>query len=63
MNSTKFPRIPILGLLQHHVFFTPRNWCLWTCETRIDVWLKTAEFMMYLPISDAFNFDADRYKR
>lgn len=39
------------------------DWCLRTCETRIDVWLKTAEFMIYLPMSDAFNFDADRYKR
>ncbi|CAI1591641.1 Protein of uncharacterised function (DUF1133) [Serratia fonticola] len=38
------------------------DWCMRTCETRIDVWLKTAEFMMYLPMSDAFNFDAGRYK-
>ncbi|MFC0225659.1 DUF1133 family protein [Serratia aquatilis] len=37
------------------------DWCLRTCETRIDVWLKTAEFMLYLPMSDAFNSNIGRF--
>ncbi|VXC77077.1 conserved hypothetical protein [Enterobacterales bacterium 8AC] len=38
-----------------------RDWCMRTCETRIDVWLRTAEFMLYLPMSDAFNSNIDRF--
>lgn len=30
------------------------EWCFRTCCSRIDVWLKLAEFMLYLPMRDAF---------
>lgn len=36
------------------------DWCMRTCETRISVWLKTAEYMLYLPMSDAFNSNIER---
>jgi hypothetical protein len=39
------------------------EWCMRTCETRIAVWLKTAEFMLYLPMSDAFNSNVARFYR
>lgn len=39
------------------------EWCLRTCETRIAVWLKTAEFMLYRPMSDAFEMNSERFYR
>lgn len=39
------------------------DWCLRKCETRIAVWLKTAEYMLYLPMSDAFNSNTERFYR
>ena len=30
------------------------EWCLRTCESRIDVWLNVAESMLYKPMCDAF---------
>ncbi|EFA2749443.1 DUF1133 family protein [Escherichia coli] len=31
------------------------EWCYATCRNRIDAWLKMAEFMLYLPMRDAFS--------
>lgn len=32
-----------------------------TCRRRIDVWLGTAESMLYRPMSDAFNTNSERF--
>lgn len=37
------------------------EWCLRTCETRIDVWLNLAESMLYAPMCDAFGTNGDRF--
>ncbi|QHM71301.1 DUF1133 family protein [Mixta intestinalis] len=37
------------------------EWCLRTCETRIDVWLKMAESMLYRPLCDAFDTDSGKF--
>ncbi|EJM3643989.1 DUF1133 family protein [Salmonella enterica] len=33
------------------------DWCYATCRNRIDNWLKLAEFMLCLPMRDAFDAD------
>ena len=37
------------------------EWCLRTCESRIDVWLNVAESMLYKPMCDAFGTNGDRF--
>lgn len=37
------------------------EWCLRTCESRIDVWLSFAESMLYAPMCDAFGTNSDRF--
>ena len=37
------------------------DWCLRTCETRIDVWLNLAESILYRPMCDAFGTNGDRF--
>lgn len=37
------------------------EWCLRTCETRIDVWLSVAESALYRPMCDAFETNGDRF--
>ncbi|HII3478998.1 TPA: DUF1133 family protein [Citrobacter braakii] len=37
------------------------EWCLRTCESRIDVWLNVAESMLYKPMCDAFDTNGDRF--
>ncbi|CTS08701.1 TPA: DUF1133 family protein [Escherichia coli] len=37
------------------------EWCLRTCESRIDVWLNMAESMLYQPMCDAFDTNGDRF--
>lgn len=37
------------------------EWCLRTCESRIDVWLNFAESMLYTPMCDAFGTNSDRF--
>ena len=37
------------------------EWCLRTCESRIDVWLNFAESMLYAPMCDAFGANSDRF--
>lgn len=37
------------------------EWCLRTCESRIDVWLNVAESMLYRPMCDAFGTNSDRF--
>lgn len=37
------------------------EWCLRTCESRIDVWLNFAESMLYAPMCDAFGTNGDRF--
>lgn len=37
------------------------EWCLRTCESRIDVWLNFAESMLYAPMCDAFGANGDRF--
>lgn len=37
------------------------EWCLRTCESRIDVWLNFAESMLYAPMCDAFGTNSDRF--
>ncbi|EPC4382302.1 DUF1133 family protein [Escherichia coli] len=32
------------------------EWCYATCRNRIDAWLKMAEFILYLPMRDAFSY-------
>lgn len=39
------------------------DWCMRTCETRVAVWVKTAEFMLYRPMSDAFEMNSERFYR
>ncbi|MBH3019112.1 DUF1133 family protein [Serratia ureilytica] len=39
------------------------EWCMRTCETRVAVWVKTAEFMLYRPMSDAFEVNSERFYR
>lgn len=39
------------------------EWCLRTCETRIDVWLSMAEYMLYVPMRDAFDTDPDKFAK
>ncbi|HCB9680253.1 TPA: DUF1133 family protein, partial [Escherichia coli] len=31
------------------------EWCFRTCCSRVDVWLNLAEYMLYLPMRDAFS--------
>ncbi|WP_096264154.1 DUF1133 family protein [Escherichia coli] len=38
------------------------EWCLRTCESRIDVWLNVAESMLYKPMCDAFCTNGDRFR-
>ena len=38
------------------------EWCLRTCESRIDVWLNVAESMLYKPMCDAFGTNGDRFR-
>ncbi|HIH5453672.1 TPA: DUF1133 family protein [Citrobacter freundii] len=37
------------------------EWCLRTCESRVDVWLNAAESMLYKPMCDAFGTNSDRF--
>lgn len=37
------------------------EWCLRTCESRIDVWLNFAESMLYAPMCDAFGTNSNRF--
>ncbi|MBQ0346445.1 DUF1133 family protein [Citrobacter freundii] len=37
------------------------EWCLRTCESRIDVWLNFAESMLYAPMCYAFGTNSDRF--
>ncbi|EKW1653945.1 DUF1133 family protein [Citrobacter freundii] len=37
------------------------EWCLRTCESRVDVWLNVAESMLYKPMCDAFGTNSDRF--
>ncbi|EAQ6498349.1 hypothetical protein DLO04_14305 [Salmonella enterica] len=37
------------------------EWCLRTCESRIDVWLNVAESMLYKPMCDEFGTNSDRF--
>lgn len=37
------------------------EWCLRTCESRIDVWLSVAESALYKPMCDAFGTNGDRF--
>lgn len=37
------------------------EWCLRTCESRIDVWLNVAESMLYRPMCDAFGTNANKF--
>ncbi|MGV4263226.1 DUF1133 family protein [Citrobacter freundii] len=37
------------------------EWCLRTCESRIDVWLSIAESMLYRPMCNAFGTNSDRF--
>ncbi|MDU1652719.1 MAG: DUF1133 family protein [Leclercia adecarboxylata] len=37
------------------------EWCLRTCESRIDVWLNVAESMLYKPMCDAFGKNGDKF--
>jgi hypothetical protein len=39
------------------------EWCMRTCETRVAVWVKAAEFMLYRPMSDVFGVDKTRFNR
>lgn len=48
-------KTPMAEAMHHvHPELSPR-----TCERRIDVWLKTAEFMLFQPLRDAFYKNAD----
>lgn len=38
------------------------EWCLRTCENRIDVWLNFAEFQLYSPMCDAFGTNPDKFR-
>lgn len=37
------------------------EWCLRTCESRIDVWLNLAEAVLYAPMCDAFGRYPERF--
>ncbi|WP_414148705.1 DUF1133 family protein [Erwinia sp. BNK-24-b] len=37
------------------------EWSFKTCQRRIDLWLSTAEFSLYLPMNDAFKLFPDRF--
>ncbi|MCR3679767.1 DUF1133 family protein [Citrobacter freundii] len=37
------------------------EWCLRTCESRIDVLLNFAESILYVPMCDAFGTNGDRF--
>ncbi|MFH5035209.1 DUF1133 family protein [Citrobacter portucalensis] len=37
------------------------EWCLRTCESRIDVWLNVAESMLYKPMCDVFGTNSNRF--
>ncbi|EAN6189239.1 DUF1133 family protein [Salmonella enterica subsp. arizonae] len=37
------------------------EWCLRTCESRVDVWLNFAESILYAPMCDAFGTNSDRF--
>lgn len=38
------------------------EWCLRTCESRIDVWLSFAESMLYVPLCDAFCTNVSKFR-
>lgn len=37
------------------------EWSYSTCRRRIKKWLSVAEYMLYLPMNDAFKLNADRF--
>ncbi|WP_447863549.1 DUF1133 family protein [Kluyvera sichuanensis] len=38
------------------------EWSLITCRRRIDNWISLAEFILYAPMCDTFDTNADRFK-
>ncbi|EFT2697627.1 TPA: DUF1133 family protein [Escherichia coli] len=38
------------------------EWCLRTCESRVDVWLSLAESMLYAPMCDEFGTNSSRFR-
>lgn len=55
-GSGKSKRVLAMELNEFHP-----EWCLRTCKNRIDQWLGMAEYMLYLPLCDAFNVDAGKF--
>lgn len=39
------------------------DWCLRTCESRIDTWLSLAEYLLYWPMSEAFDVRPERFRK
>lgn len=37
------------------------EWCLRTCESRVDVWLSIAEAILYAPMCEAFGRSLERF--
>ncbi|MFH8134192.1 DUF1133 family protein [Pantoea osteomyelitidis] len=38
------------------------EWCLRTCESRIDTWLTFAEYLLYQPMCEAFGVNVKRFR-
>lgn len=37
------------------------EWSFSTCQRRVDLWLSTAEYSLYLPMNDAFTLNPERF--
>ncbi len=66
----------LIGILQQHYIFKKKRYAMAeemqeahpelsisTCRRRIDVWINTAEYMLYRPMSDAFDKDMKRFEK
>ncbi|MCW8110141.1 DUF1133 family protein [Yersinia intermedia] len=66
----------LIGILQQHYIHKKKRYTMAeemqeahpelsisTCRRRIDVWVNTAEYMLYRPMSDAFDKDIKRFEK
>lgn len=47
--------------LTRELNYVQPEWSFSECQRRIDLWLGTAEFDLYLPMNDAFTINTDRF--
>ncbi|OVZ81570.1 ATP-dependent Zn protease [Yersinia kristensenii] len=66
----------LINIIHQHYIYRKSRYCMAeemaeahpemsfaTCRRRIDVWMNTAEYMLYKPLSNAFFKDIDRFRK